>query len=131
MIDGSSKTITITDGVENPYITNTTYQIFYPADDLKTAESMYYCKATVHYSDDLSHVGTANMGKIVLPNVLTINGFSKKQFQFYKLNSSELVTEVNYWNGSIKNTFPYLIDTSEFNGIFLQRWSDGRFYQSP
>lgn len=118
MIDGTYKTITITDGVnESPTLTNTSYTIQYGA-----TVTNYKCFASVSYSDSTTYLSTTTQPRTQLTNITTIDNFSKVQVKFTGLDGSDVVV---IYNGESKSVFPYI--TSQ--NATQQYWSDGSYYR--
>lgn len=123
MIDGTYKTITTTDGVESPYITNTYYDISYPATSYSVNNSafkdstLYKCFASIVYSDDTTYTKTTEQPKTRIADLKTITNINVPQIKFTSLDGGD-VSEI------FKTVFPYIT----FQTATEQRWSDGRIY---
>lgn len=102
MIDGTYKTITTTDGVESPYITNTSFIMTYAyrVDD-------NYLTGFITYSDNTTY--SKQLIKTILPEFeITISGVSKRQFSYTKFDGSQY-DEI--YNGVSYTVFPFIKNT--------------------
>ena len=125
MIDGVSyKTITITDGIESPYINNTWYTISYPPKSYGVLTSqfkdvtLYTCYATISYSDGTTYTKSTEQPKVKIGDVKSISNRDIPQIKFTALDGVSDVYEI------FKNVFPYIT----FQDAMKQTWSDGRTY---
>jgi len=116
MIDGTYKTFTTTDGVESPYINNTSYTIQYGA-----TVTHYKCFASVLYSDSTTYLSTTTQPRTQLTDIKTIDNISKVQVKFTGLDGFDVVV---IFNGESKSVFPYITSQTATE----QYWSDGTYY---
>lgn len=127
MLDGSYKTITTTDGVESPTLTNTYYTISYPATSFGVNSSsfkdstLYKCFASQIYSDNTTYTKTTQQPKIKMSDVKTITNVNVPQFKFRDLNDFDVV---EIFNNDYNFLFPYI----KILTATRETWSDGRVY---
>ena len=124
MVDGTSKTITYTDGVPDATISSTTYPITYTNAD----NSQPTCNKVVSYSDNTSYISSTAQTRTTLSDLKTVSNINRKQYSFAG------VTEIDTF-GQSQTLFPYIrinnslpVVTYTTGQTQTQTWSDGRIY---
>ena len=122
----SYKHININNGVETP-VGTISYSIWYNA----FYREWDTCHAVETFPDGSSFKKPTKQQQIAATPLTTITGVSRPRVSYRKLNSTTLLaTQINSWDGSVKDKFPYVTHLSY--GVnpsrTIENWSDGKTY---